>query len=313
MATNLAGLQTLLRLQSPSNMRPADPYVAKRQAQIIGGEDALAPSELDQMKTQLQLGDQGLGVSRDMIRDSGISTLRQKLGLAKAEEDAKTADALAVAGQQGKNALSVANANNAALAPGRAAEAGQVGEQTNLLRRAADMFNGGENASGGTAPAGGRMKTSINGKGEVSFTEPTQIESAQDRLRVARQESAGGFLDRLNTLREKINTKMGPQAGISGTIRRGYARMGMDPDVAEYERERMAGGRALAVAVMGAQNLSDADAKAWADMLPGATTDKETARRLMEQVGRMLNKTPTGPDANADVNVDQDPRLQGLF
>jgi hypothetical protein len=62
----------------------------------------------------------------------------------------------------------------------------------------------------------------------------------------------------------------------------------MDPDVAEYERIRAAGGRALAVAIMGAQNLSDQDANAWAGMLPDARTDEQTAERLTTQVERML-------------------------
>lgn len=121
-------------------------------------------------------------------------------------------------------------------------------------------------------------------------------DTAQDRQRKARTTAAMGFLGRLNELREKINTKMGPAAGATGLVRRGAAAIGMDPDVAEYERERAAGGRALAVAIMGAQNLSDQDAKAWADMLPGATVDKETASRLMRQVETMLNDT-TGGDA----------------
>ena len=55
----------------------------------------------------------------------------------------------------------------------------------------------------------------------------------------------------LNELRDKINVKMGPAAGATGYVRRGRAAIGLDPDVAEYERERMAAGRALAVAIMG--------------------------------------------------------------
>jgi hypothetical protein len=115
-------------------------------------------------------------------------------------------------------------------------------------------------------------------------------DTAQDRQRNARTQAARGFLARLNELRTKINTKMGPEAGLTGMVRRAKAGVGMDPDVAEYERERAAGGRALAVAIMGAQNLSDADAKAWADMLPGATVDKDTAQRLMTQIETMLNE-----------------------
>jgi hypothetical protein len=126
--------------------------------------------------------------------------------------------------------------------------------------------------------------------GDVPYRAPTSVsDNALDRQRRARMNAAKGFLERLNTLREKINTKMGPAAGISGTVRRGGAAVGLDPDVAEYERIRAAGGRAVAVAIMGAQNLSDQDANAWAGMLPGATVDRETARRLMEQVATMLD------------------------
>ena len=137
---------------------------------------------------------------------------------------------------------------------------------------------------------GGPVYTADVQPGDAPYSAPRSTsETAQDRQRSARVQAARGFLGKLNQLREKINTKMGPAAGATGLFRRGRASIGLDPDVAEYERERAAGGRSLAVAIMGAQNLSDADAKAWADMLPGATVDKETARRLMEQVESMLN------------------------
>lgn len=113
--------------------------------------------------------------------------------------------------------------------------------------------------------------------------------TAQDRQRGGRLAVADAFLTRMNELRRKINTKIGPAAGVTGMYRQGKAAMGLDPDVAEYERERKAAGRALAVAALGAQNLSDADAEAWAGMLPGARTDEETARRLTEQTGKMLD------------------------
>jgi len=66
-------LATLLKLQSPSNMNSTgDPYVDRRRSDIVSGMDEYAPSELDQRMVQSQLGDQGMGVSRDMIRESGI-------------------------------------------------------------------------------------------------------------------------------------------------------------------------------------------------------------------------------------------------
>lgn len=136
--------------------------------------------------------------------------------------------------------------------------------------------------------------------------------NAQDRQRSARVNAANDFLTRLNELREKINTKMGPAAGVSGMVRRGSAALGMDPDVAEYERIRAAGGRALAVAIMGAQNLSDADAKSWSDMLPGATVDRETAKRLTDQVSSMLSNMSSDMGADARPKVDTVPDLSGL-
>lgn len=137
--------------------------------------------------------------------------------------------------------------------------------------------------------------------------------NAQDRQRTGRVNAANDFLTRLNELREKINTKMGPAAGISGLARRGGAALGMDPDVAEYERIRAAGGRALAVAIMGAQNLSDADAKSWSDMLPGATVDRETAKRLTDQVSEMLSNMSSDLTGTSNKpRIDAVPDLSGL-
>ena len=140
--------------------------------------------------------------------------------------------------------------------------------------------------------------------GDTPYRAPqSTTETAQDRQRSARIDAARGFLGKLNELRGKINVHMGPKAGLTGMVRQGAAAIGMDPDVAEYERERAAAGRALAVAIMGAQNLSDSDAKAWADMLPGARVDEQTAQRLMTQVGTMLEsmagdmKVPGAPNA----------------
>jgi hypothetical protein len=135
--------------------------------------------------------------------------------------------------------------------------------------------------------------------GDEPLRAPTQV--GNDPVRASRMESAQGFLDRLNELRGKINTKMGPSAGLTGLARRGLAQTGMDPDVAEYERIRAAGGRALAVAIMGAANLSDDDAQAWANMLPDALTDKETADRLTTQVGKMLAGGPPPAPPRAGV------------
>lgn len=141
--------------------------------------------------------------------------------------------------------------------------------------------------------------------------EPLRAPQGGDPTRMARVQSAQSFLTRLNELRAKINTKMGPSAGLTGYARRGAANIGMDPDVAEYERLQKAAGRSLAAAIMGAANLSDADADAWGGMLPDALTDQETAGRLMTDVATMLNggeapaKPPGAAGSEADALLDK--------
>ncbi len=190
---------------------------------------------------------------------------------------------------------SVANPTEASLARDAAsadpAISGPAQKALELLRKQRPSSQGGAESlvpvPGPNGPVYG-----VKRPGEPVYEKPPAAagDTAQDRQRSARLDAARGFLDRLNVLRTKINTKMGPEAGATGLLRRGAAAVGMDPDVAEYERERAAAGRALAVAIMGAQNLSDADAKAWGDLLPGATVDRETAQRLMTQVEDMLKR-----------------------
>lgn len=171
--------------------------------------------------------------------------------------------------------------------------AGDKVNKTWVLRNGQPTFTGEDQVQPGDSPYRAPQSTT---------------ETAQDRQRSARVDAAHGFLGRLNELRQRINTKMGPAAGLTGLVRRGGAALGMDPDVAEYERERAAAGRALAVAIMGAQNLSDADAAAWAGLLPDARTDEQTAQRLMQQVEKQLStmsadlKIP-GRDAPAAVEA----------
>lgn len=127
----------------------------------------------------------------------------------------------------------------------------------------------------------------------VAEGDPNKVTEAEGQ-RKARVEGAMSFLDRLDGLRAKINTKMGPPQRLGGIVRRGVAMAGLDPDVSQYERERQAAGRALAVAIMGAQNLSDADAASWANLLPDSTVDSETASRLLATVRSTLMKMGGG-------------------
>jgi hypothetical protein len=130
-------------------------------------------------------------------------------------------------------------------------------------------------------------------------------ETAQDRQRIGRFRGAQGFIDNMEKLRAQINTKMGPAAGATGIIRRGAGAIGLDPDVSVYERLRKAAGRAIAVSILGAQNLSDADAEAYAGMLPDARTDEQTAQRLMGVLGEMMDAAAPA-EANTAAGAPQE-------
>jgi len=177
-------------------------------------------------------------------------------------------------------------------------ELGQIESQGNQQARVAGIRS---------ATAGAAEKQWVLRNGSPIYTDQPQPgdvphraglstgETAQDRQRMGRFAGAQGFIDGMQALRQKINTKMGPAAGATGYIRRGAAAVGMDPDVSLYERLRKAAGRAIAVAILGAQNLSDADAEAYAGMLPDARTDEQTAERLMQQLEGMMQAQKPKP------------------
>ena len=153
-------LATLLGLQSPSNMTAtASPYFNKRRSQIVSGEETLAPSDLETMQAQLELGNQGLGVSRDMIRDAGISSLRQRLGLAAAQEAAKTGDLTAVERVKGQYAVQAAAEAAKAAEARRSANAEDIAARQETSSQAAmDRL---------TAAMGGRKELQ---EGQQAFT-----------------------------------------------------------------------------------------------------------------------------------------------
>lgn len=232
------------------------------------------------------------------------STKRVELDQTKAKDDAAAATAAANSARLADSAAETARHNTELEAIAKTTEGRQARQAAETVRHNLATEKAGGNADAIWVTRDGKpayiSKAEVK-DGDIPFSAARSTsETAQDRLRIARVAAARGFLDRLNELRKQINTKMGPAAGVTGMVRRGAAAIGMDPVVAEYEKERRAGGRSLAVAIMGAQNLSDADADAWGQMLPGATIDKDTAERLTTQVGKMLdglNDELPGPKA----------------
>jgi len=137
---NAAGILT--RLRSLSNVTPTgDAFVDKRRLQIQTGEDELAPSELEQRQTQMQMGGE---VSREMIRDHGIQALKQKLGMIAAESQAKLQPEI-IKGEYGvrqaREAATAAEARRGANE--QAAEARQERSLNSALQRA-QLSQGGQ-------------------------------------------------------------------------------------------------------------------------------------------------------------------------
>lgn len=136
-------LAVLLKLGGASNMTPGpDAFVNKRRQQILGGEDELAPSELEQITTQRELGGT---VSRDMIRDAGIQGLKQRLGLINAEAQAKLQPEI-VKGEYGvKSARAAADAAEARRGANEAAAETRQERSLNAALERAKLSQGGQN------------------------------------------------------------------------------------------------------------------------------------------------------------------------
>lgn len=121
---NADALRAMLRLPSVSNMSNPDPYVAKRTAQIVSGEDEYAPADADLMIQQEGIArNTGMGFSRDQLRDAGMQHLRQQLALVEAPEQIKAQAGLAQTNLKGQYDVKAAQA--AATAAEARAQANQ--------------------------------------------------------------------------------------------------------------------------------------------------------------------------------------------
>ena len=200
-------LARLFGLQSPSNLTPtASPYLNKRRAQIVSGEDELAPSELEQLTTQQALGNQGLGVSRDTIRDAGIQQLKQRLGLITAEAQAKQQGDIATERIKGQYAVQAATEAAKAAEARRAAGSAdiaarqEVSQQSAMERLAAMM--------------GGRKELQTSAQefksGQVSSTALSSIarerQHLADEIRKAEPNMLGRLIGRTNARQPELDT-----------------------------------------------------------------------------------------------------------
>jgi hypothetical protein len=203
---NYAALQSMMGLQSPSNMTASDPYVAKRRAQIVSGDEDYAPSEMDQLSAQLNLGDQGVGVSRDMIRDSGMQALKQRLGMATAAAGAKAQGDIATERVKGEYGL------KAAEATARAAEDRMQANQDSIAQRTQmqiDAANSRQVAGFGQANAA-REDAQAFKAGEVSPTALGVIarerQHLADEIRKAEPNALFKMFGRTNPRQAELDT-----------------------------------------------------------------------------------------------------------
>ena len=117
--------------------------------------------------------------------------------------------------------------------------------------------------------------------------------AASTELRRKRVEAAKRSVAKLNELSQQIHTVGGPGGRISGAIRGGKARLGLDPVVHQFQRLRQPAALQLAVAIQGAQNLSDTDREAMAKLIPDETVEMETAVPMMNMLVEMLEENET--------------------
>jgi hypothetical protein len=79
----MGALETLLGMQSDTNLSGDDCYMKRRRASILSGEEDMAPDadSAETRATQFLLGKKGLGVSRESIQNDELAKVRQAIGM----------------------------------------------------------------------------------------------------------------------------------------------------------------------------------------------------------------------------------------
>lgn len=110
----MGALETLLGLQSETNLSGDDGYMKKRRANILSGVEDMTPDadSAETRATQFLLGKKGLGVSRESIQNDQLAKVRQAIGM----EQMKHASLMEQQRQKGQLEIEAADRSGQALA-----------------------------------------------------------------------------------------------------------------------------------------------------------------------------------------------------
>ena len=144
---------------------------------------------------------------------------------------------------------------------------------------------------------GDRLVSGAGGKGGGT--------DAQDQ-REQRKSAARDTVGLLKALSGDIQTGSGIKQEITGAYRDFMGRRGYDPTAAVYNTLKGSAGATLAVAIMGAQNLSDPDRAIWDKMIPATGVDKKTKDALYAYLENYLAEKPPAELHNGSSKPPED-------
>lgn len=132
------------------------------------------------------------------------------------------------------------------------------------------------------------------------------------QAREQRRQAAAGTVGLLETISKGIHTGSGLEQKWDGFVRDLKGQAGYDPRAAVYNTLKGSAGATLAVAVMGAQNLSDTDRKIWDEMIPGTGVDERTAKALFTYLNAYLASKPA-PNLHGGSSQPPPDLMQGVL
>ena len=240
----MSNLDILRRLVSPSNMTQSSPWMAKRRAEIYSGMDDMLPDgdSPEYKAAQIRFGNEGIPVSRDSMRTSDMSKLRQRLNLQRIEHEQE----LEQGAQKGQFEIDKARQEAEAYADRLglqedswmrrdAARQGALDQRTQFVQGQVSERAGNRQTTG--APTEGmekRLAESRKGPGPLARFIPGR----QAASREAHERNLVSVLTRMGSLRG-LQADLGTLQGTEGaSLDERITNAGGDPsELHPYERE----------------------------------------------------------------------------
>lgn len=131
-------------------------------------------------------------------------------------------------------------------------------------------------------------------------------QTGPERQRQERLNAAEYGINQLREMSKNINTDIGLKQRGNSATREAKAWARMDPEMSTYKKISGTTAASLAVAIMGAQNLSERDRAIWEELLPDSSTDKDTAEKTWNYLDTYMRKVnpPSGAVESAPPPAD---------